>query len=65
MYKGNCNICNCEILKTDFNYHYSIFSFSNNDLLAKKDVNVHKHAFTENNKFNFHKALKKHNWDVI
>ena len=59
------NICKSGILKTDFSDHYSIFSFSNYDLLAKKDVHVHKRAITEKNKSNFHKALKRQNWDFV
>ena len=59
------NICKSGILKTDFSDHYSIFSFSNYDLLAKKDVHVHKRAITEKNKSNFHKALKRQNWDIV
>ena len=59
------NICKSGILKTAFSYHYSIFSFSNDDLLAKKDVHVHKRAITEKNNSNFHKALKRQSWDIV
>ena len=59
------NICLSGVLKTDFSDHYSIFYFSNYDLLAKKDVYVHKRALTEKNKSNFHKALKRQNWDIV
>ena len=41
------NICNSGILKTDFSDHYSIFSFSNYDLVVNKDIYVNKGTFTE------------------